>query len=157
MAGQADSDVDIAMIVKKLLDSLTGIASLLDAAGSKKVAADVRSSTQLFPANTAGNADQALAELRELLSQEKAALVQTYVARLNEAGTADEAFNSVYADLSADKLIGKNEADAVAHEYTGGRTSWPSRKAAVDAIRKKFVERAYQESKMKVVRNYKVG
>ncbi len=157
MAGEADSDVDIAMIVKKLLDSLTGIASLLDAAGSKKVAADVRSSTQLFPSKTGGNADHALAELRELLSQEKATLVSAYVARLGEAGTEDAAFNAVYADLSADKMIGKDEADAIAHAYTGGRKSWPSRKAAVDAIRKKFVERAYQESKMKVVRNYKVG
>jgi hypothetical protein len=150
-------DVDIAMIVKKLIESLFGIASVLDAAGSKKVATDVRSAVKLVSADPDADAHMALAELRQILSQEKASLAADYVLLLNEAGTDEATFGDVHARLSADKLIGKDEADAVAHRYTGGRKQWPSRKAAVDAIRKKFVERAYQESKMKVVRNYKVG
>ena len=53
--------------------------------------------------------------------------------------------------------MGKDDVDAIAHAFTGGRVKWSSRKAAVEAIRKKFAERAYQQSKMRIVEKYKVG
>ena len=145
------------MNVKKLLDSLTGIAGVLNAAGARRAANDVTSVKGLLPNDEQRDAKEALDDLRNLLEQEKRSNVSAYVKRLNEALTDEALFDCVHSDLAADKAIGKDEADDIAHEYTGGRKKWASRKAALEAIRKKFVERAYQESKMKIVQRYKVG
>ncbi len=145
------------MIVKKLIDAITGLGGILQAAGSNQAAEDVRSLRKVLPEDAQTDARHALADLRELLERAQTDLVDAYSKRLQDAGTDESAFDTVCGDLNKDKAIGKDEANAIAHQYTGGRKKWPSRKAALDAIRKKFTERAYQEGKMKIVQRYKVG
>lgn len=145
------------MIVKKLLESLQSLASVIEASGSKKSAEAVSTSANLLPSDDQRDASEALAELRQVLAEDNQRLRNTYVDRLHAAGTDEASFKLVYQDLSSDKLIGKGEADEIAHRFTGGRKKWSSRKAAVEAIHKKFVERAYQASKMEIVEKYKVG
>jgi hypothetical protein len=81
---------------------------------------------------------------------------EAYVKRLLEAGTDKSSFEAIFVELKNDRRVLKEGADAIAHEYTKGRRKWSNRKAALDAIRKKFVERAYQESKMRIVEKSKV-
>jgi hypothetical protein len=78
-------------------------------------------------------------------------IVGSYVQRLHEAATAKQMFDRVYTDLSTDRKVGKNEADAIAHLYTGGRERWPTKGEALTAIQDWFTQKAYQAVKMKQV------
>ena len=75
-------------------------------------------------------------------------IVERYVQRLRNAGTDKIAFDSVFAELSEDGAVGKEEADAIAHQYTEGRAHWPKKGDALKEIKTRFSERAYQALKM---------
>jgi hypothetical protein len=92
-----------------------------------------------------------------LIAEQKNLACAEYVERLNHAGTDNVVFEPVVAGLAADKSINKDDMDVIAHNYTLGRRKWKNRKAALDAIRDRFNERAYHASKMKIVERYKVG
>jgi len=145
------------MSVKKLLESLDGLGAIVEAAGAKKAADGLRTLKGLFGGDSNRPAAEALDELRDVLDSEKLAERGAYLKRLVDAGTDEVKFNSAIDELEKDKRMGKEGVDAIAHGFTGGRTKWPSRKAAIEALRKKFAERAYQASKMRIVEKYKVG
>ena len=146
------------MQIKKLLKSLEQLAGLAQETGSKKTADAVRTlSSVIEDSDTDRPVEQSLHDLRELLSTEKRRFFERHVSQLNDAGTDDQLFKSTLEKLERDKSLAKSDIDAIAHMYTNGRTSWPSKKAALKAIRKTFVERAYQEGKMKIVEDYKLG
>jgi hypothetical protein len=145
------------MSVKKLLASLSGLGAIVEAAGAKKAAEGLRALKGLFVGESDRPAAEALDELRNVLNAEKPAEREAYVKRLVDAGSDDAKFNTTVDELQKDKRMDKEDVDAIAHAFIGGRTKWPSRKAAVEALRKKFAERAYQASKMRIVEKYKVG
>ena len=145
------------MIVKKLLESLQGLASVIETAGAKKHAQGLENLKGLFEGQEHRDTDEAIADLRKLLDDEKQRARGDYLKRLVDAKTDEAAFKSVHGELGRDPTISKEDADEIAHSYTGGRKKWATRKASLDAIQKKFVERAYQESKMKIVERYKIG
>jgi len=74
--------------------------------------------------------------------------VSGYIQRLESAGTDRAVFDRVHAALGADKSVMKEDMDAIAHGYTGGRSKWPTRTAALEAVKIEYLERAYQEVKM---------
>lgn len=145
------------MSVKKLLESLDGLGAIVEAAGAKKAADGLRALKGLFGADSNRPAAEALDELRGILDSEKQVDRGAYLKRLIDAGTDDVKFNAAIDELDKDKRMDKEDVDAIAHGFTGGRTKWPSRKAAMEALRKKFAERAYQASKMRIVEKYKIG
>jgi hypothetical protein len=144
------------MNLKRLRDIIADVADLVGASGTKRSADDVRALAQVLHGPDGRSADESIDELEDLISEEERLARESYVKRLLGAGTDKSSFEPVYAELKNDRCILKEDADAIAHDYTKGRKSWPSRKAALDAIRKKFVERAYQESKMRIVEKSKV-
>jgi hypothetical protein len=83
--------------------------------------------------------------------------VERYIEDLREATHSFDSFLPVFKSLKADKAIGKEEMDRIAHGYIGGRLAYKSRKAALDAIFDRFEERVYQASKLRVVARYRVG
>ena len=145
------------MNVKGLLKALGALRGIVAAAGAKKAAEGVRTLEGLFQEGDERPVDQALGELRDILASEKLAARETYLKRLVDAGSDEAAFNAVHLELDKNKGISKEDADAIAHSFTGGRKSWRNRKGALDAIRKKFNERSYQEGKMRIVEKYKVS
>ena len=146
------------MKTKKLLDTIDDLSSVVEAAGAKKAAAGLRSLKALFSSSKADQeASDVLSDLRALMDEGTVVVSDSYLKRLSDAGTDQAAFNAAYGELQNDKRVDKSSANMIAHQYTKGRRAWPSRKAALEAIRKKFVERAYQEGKMRIVEKYKVG
>lgn len=117
----------------------------------------VRSLKRLFLTNDTRAAEQAIGELREIIAGQKLAQRKAYAKRLHDAHSDQGQFDAAVADLSADKQMNKEDVDAIAHSFVGGRLKWPSRKAGIEALRKKFAERSYQEGKMRIVEKYRVG
>lgn len=144
------------MNLKRLRDIIADVAGIVGASGARQSAEDVRALTQALDGPDERAADEAIDELESLISQEERLRREAHIKRLLEAGTDKSSFEAVFAELKNDRRVLKEDADAIAHAYTKGRKKWPSRKAALDAIRKKFVERAYQESKMRIVEKSKV-
>ena len=145
------------MNIRKLLDTFDSVGAVVEAAGSKKAANGIRSLKGLFTGNLSRPADEGIDDLRGVLAADTLAARERHLKRLLEAKTDEALFRKAYEDVENDKRIAKDEMDAIAHNYTGGRRSWSSRRAALEAIRKKFVERAYQESKMRIVEKFNVG
>jgi hypothetical protein len=73
------------------------------------------------------------------------------VRALNAAEANKLAFETAYAELAKDRNISKDDADVVAHRYTGGRTKWSSKAEALAAIREWFDHNALQAVKMQQV------
>ncbi len=145
------------MQLKKLKDAILGTAEVIEASGSRASANDVRKIVDVLGDQDDQSCDAALEELKLLLDKEKQNLTASYIQKLLDAGTDLSAFSKVHKELSKDKNILKADVDQIMLEYAGGgREKWPSRKAGIDAIKKKFNERAYRESKMKIVEGTKV-
>ena len=122
------------MSVKRLAETLGELGDIVEAAGAKKVADGLRTIRGLFERDADRNANEALEELRSVLASEKSTLRLTYLKRLNEAGTDAAKFDAVAKELEQSKQMGKEDIDSIAHDFTGGRKKWPSRKAGIQAL-----------------------
>lgn len=76
--------------------------------------------------------------------------ISAYVERLAKAGTDRHVFDGVLAELEADKRLHVAEVVAIAHRYIGGGNKPASRKAAMGAITKRFVEIVRFHAKNKI-------
>ena len=150
------------MNVKELREVLEEAEGILVAAGAKGPSKDFRTFLELFKGHDDRPVAEFLAELRGRLSGPQRPpevqptgpdeeVVAYYVQQLHGAGTAQHVFDRVYADLLNDRRVGKAEADAIAHRYTGGRDKWPKKNEALRAIENWFTQGAYQAVKMKQV------
>lgn len=142
---------------KMIIDALTGLGTVIDAAGAKRSAEDIKSLCELFPADRFHSAEEALGELRKLLEVERENKRATHLKQLREAECEEVVFSRAVNALEIDKSVDADDINAIAHAYTEGRVKWPSRKAAIKAIRSRFVERSYQQSKMKIVERFRLG
>ena len=79
-------------------------------------------------------------------------LIDRYVEALEEAGTDRAKFDPIFEELSTDKVIHKDEMNAIQHRYVKGRKAWASRKAALEAIQNSFLESRYREKALEEVR-----
>ena len=148
-----------AMNVKQLREALEEAAGIFAAAGANKQNDEIQAFLEIFRGHDGETVTDFLAGLRKRLSEPEVAagktgrkaddlIVGRYVQRLRKAGTDKIAFDSVFADLSEDRAVGKEEADAIAHQYTEGRAQWRKRGDALREIKTRFSERAYQAVKM---------
>ena len=138
------------MLLKAFIDALDRLGSLIGTA-SKSSGSEIQSLRNLFVHSEDRPVSEALNDLRQVLDDQKASLQAKYVKRLRDAGTDETAFNSVMRDLEKEKHLDKEMTSAIAHAYTDGRKEWPTPKAAFKAIRKTFDQRAYQESKLRLI------
>lgn len=74
-----------------------------------------------------------------------------HTAALAAAGVDRDAFSQAFQNLARDASMDKAALDAIAHAYVGGRTRWPNRAAALDAIESAFVERARTAAKRALI------
>jgi hypothetical protein len=142
--------------LKRALEEAEGI---LSAAGSKTAGKDLRTFLQIFAGREHEDINVFFDELRRRLnaaSEPPAAptraangdRVDRYVNALNSTGTDKSAFTVIYNELKKDKTVSKDDVDAIAHRFTGGRAQWPSKSEALTAIEEWFDHKAYQAVKM---------
>lgn len=82
------------------------------------------------------------------------AAITHHLSTLRSAGTDEALFVKALEALRDDKDLAVDSLFAIAHQYIGGRTKWPSRKAALEGIKTRFVERGYQAAKMELLKNF---
>lgn len=150
----------------ELKSALEDLGAVLTEAGAKAAAQDVDSLVKLLESHEHKSVDEFLEELCQSLRgpgkkgagvapAADEAVVVDHVDKLKGAGLDRAAFEAQLKALKADKRVGKPELDRIAHDFIGGRDTWPSRKAALDAIQTRFNERAYQASKMKHLEKFR--
>jgi hypothetical protein len=149
------------MNVGELKRALEEAQDILSAAGAKTAGKDLNSFLQIFAGREHEDINVFFDELRRLLStaSERRATskvpdtdrVNHYVTSLESAGTDKAAFSSIYSELTKDKALSKEDADAIAHRFTGGRATWPSKGDALLAVKQWFDHKAYQAVKMQQV------
>jgi hypothetical protein len=79
----------------------------------------------------------------------KTEVVDRYLNRLRNAGLRTAEFESVISELQADKSAKKAEVLAIAFKYAGP-TPLRSRAAAIEAVRKKFVQIVRVEQELEI-------
>jgi hypothetical protein len=139
--------------------SLLNLGAVARAAGGKAAAADLEKIVEVLdkPGDDTTSAADFLKTLETRINASIADKRSQYIQDLHQAEGHAEKFERILQELSADCVMTKADIDIIAHGYTDGRKSWRSRAAGVEAIRTKFIERAYQESKMRIIRRYKVA
>jgi hypothetical protein len=147
------------MNVKELRQALEEAAGILAAAGAKGPSRDLGAFLKLFDGHDDQPVEQFLSDLKVRLDRPAPVpkrerppdeqTVERYVQRLRQVGTDKILFDSVFAEISNDRAIRKEEADAVAHKYIGGRESWPTKREALEAIKQWFAHLAYQAVKLR--------
>jgi len=137
--------------LKKLREAITDIANIAEASGGKKAGSDVRLLNDMLAKDDNEPALSAIDELERDIADPAAPLRQSYIERLEAAGTDQDAFNQVFDTLKSDRQIKKDDLDKIAHAYVWGRERWPSKKSALEAIERRFIQSAYNESKMRIV------
>lgn len=150
------------MKVAELRTVLEEVQAIYEASDSDKPAKGFAEFIELLNGYEHQTVDEFLAALSTLLktasgkggSVDKvlgAELVASFIERLTTAGTDQAKFDVVYAELGPEKQVRTEEMNAIAHAYIKGRDKWPSRAAAYQAIKKKFVERADRESRVGII------
>jgi hypothetical protein len=137
------------MIVKRLREALEEAASLMAAAGAKTQYKALQTFLDIFKGQDNQPVSEFLAGLERRLSQDPT--VDRYIERLLEAGIDKKAFDGVFDELSKDKSVRKDEANAIARRYTEGNASWPTKARAMKEIKESFKERALDSVKMRQV------
>jgi len=147
------------MTVKRLREALEEVTAILETVGAKSQSKSFKALLDIFDGHDGKSTASFLAELQQGLAQPKSSAskagagadkgkVDEYVRRLSEAGIDEVQFNVVFKDLQKDRAVRKGEADLIANMYTRGRSRWPKKGDAIDAVRRTFEERLYQAAKM---------
>ncbi len=142
--------------LKELRNSLYDVADVAEASGGKNAGRDIRLLNEMLSGDDNASALSAIDELECAISDPTAPLRKSYITLLEAAGTDKNIFDKTFNALKCDRQIKKNDIDHIAHAYIGGREKWPSKKAALEAIERRFIEIAYHESRMKILSKTKV-
>lgn len=84
--------------------------------------------------------DQEMARAKKARAEADTRLVASYADRLKGVGTDRAAFDPLVAEIERDGNVKSAEMIAIAKAYAGAAKKITSRTAALDAIRKRFVE-----------------
>lgn len=144
------------MNMLRLREAIRDLAGVVEATSTKRAGDDVRALEDCLSGGDDRKARDAVTEFEDIVRQEKERFRAAYVDRLNDAGTDRALFEPLFAELSSDKRLLTDDANAIAHAYTQGREKWPTKSAALGAIKTLFGERAYQVAKMKIVEKTRV-
>lgn len=148
------------MKVAELRTVLEEVRAIYEASGSDKAAGDFSEFIGLLDGYEQQSVEDFLVALSNLLKTTtgsgegkiaEAGTAASFIERLENAETNETEFKQVYAELGADKRVRAEEMNAIAHGYIKGRDKWPSRSAAYQAIKKKFVERADRGSREAII------
>jgi hypothetical protein len=146
--------------LKRALEEAEGI---LTAAGAKAAGKGVRDFLEILSGRENEDIDVFFDELRRRLSAAAGSSradrghahdddrIDGYLHSLNGVGTDKAAFAAVFARLRGDRSVTKEDADTIAHGFTGGRNSWPSKAEALAAIKDWFDHKVYDAVKMQQV------
>ena len=137
------------MIGRKLREALEEAAGIVAAAGAKVQSRALQRFVEVFKGQDDQPVSQLMADLRRRLHMEPA--VDRYIERLVGAGVDKKAFDSVLSELSKDRDIRKDQANAIARKYTEGSATWPTKARALKEIKASFAERALDAVKMRQV------
>ena len=153
------------MKVDELKKILAEIEEIYAEGGAKKAAEDFAELQTVFEGYEDTSVSDFVDQLRSLYAPKKKAnlrlveqidelVVERYLKRLSsldKSGCDDE---ELINSLLADSSVKKAEANLIQHRFLGGRERWPSKKSAVDAIRKRLAHRlreAHQLNRIKDV------
>jgi hypothetical protein len=143
--------------VKSLREAIRTIAEILEASGAGRRGKSLHAVDDLLKGHDDESLEEFLAGLRHrskasephaCSSVANDVTVASYVQRLRAVGTDKGAFDRVFDELAKDKMVRKAEADAIAHSYTGGRSEWPTKRMALEAIATWFRGLAFDQTKM---------
>ena len=137
------------MIGRKLREALEEAAGIVAAAGAKAQSRALQRFVEVFKGQDDQPVSQLMADLRRRLHTEPT--VDRYIERLVGAGVDKKTFDSVFAEISKDRDIRKDQANAIAREYTEGSATWPTKARALKEIKASFSERALDAVKMRQV------
>jgi hypothetical protein len=76
----------------------------------------------------------------------------SYLERLRAAGNSSAAFEHVLTELAGDKAVSREALILIASQYVGGARRLRSRKAALTAIKRRYVELIRFERKQEIAR-----
>lgn len=144
------------MKVSDLKVILQRFQAMFDAAGARRQAADLARLIGALDGYDAVSVDDFVDQMEALLAEDAPEpandlSIRRHVNRLKEAALDRIAFDKAVADLRSDRRVRKAELDKIAFGYIGGRQSYPSKKAALEAIEGKFLERARNAKKKELI------
>jgi hypothetical protein len=137
------------MMGRKLREALEEAAGIMAAAGAKAQFRALQRFVEVFKGQDDWPVSQLMADLQRRLHMEPA--VDRYIERLVGAGVDKKAFDSVLAEISKDRDIRKDQANAITRKYTEGSATWSTKARAVKEIKASFAERALDAVKMRQV------
>lgn len=73
------------------------------------------------------------------------------VKAVKDALGSERKLKTAIDSLRSNKSLKKEHIDHIAHKVTGGRKSWKTKKAALEAIHQHFIDERHNDSKMKVI------
>ena len=139
------------MDMKSLRSVIERAAGLFAASGAKSQAEAADSVAKLLAQSDDATVDSFVANSKDALAAPPlhALPPDVIVERLNALKTDRAAFTKLYKGLEA-KALGKDQARKIAALFTGAReTAWPSKPAALKAIKQKFDDRVFLANKAK--------
>ena len=140
------------MKVAELKMILAEIEEIYEVGGARKVAEDFAELQRLFEGAEEQDVDSFLDQLRKLYLPNRQPrlrvveaidelVVERYGKRLVELDSSGCEDQEIIRELTKDKAVRKSEANAIQHRFIQGRETWPSRKAAIEAIAKTLAHR----------------
>ena len=147
------------MQVSELREVLAEIEDILATAGAKKSAEDFSELQQIFQGSEDEDVDRFLDDLRRLYAPSKKPklklvesidelVVERYLTLLQKCADDDGDIDQIVDELSSDLAVKKPEANSIQHKFIKGREAWPSKKAAIDAIKKSLIHRRREAEKL---------
>ena len=147
--------------VHEILVALSRLQDLYADSGTKAAERSIAKVIELLTPHDGKSMETLAAELRAAASstaaKETAALpvdetvVERYAQALNAAGTDSQGFKKTFEALSKDASVKAKEADAIARQFTRLQAPFKTKKAALTAIKRTFLERARFENKLRAV------
>lgn len=141
------------MQARQLSDTLNELRDILVAAGVKDADLEVGGLARWI-GEQGGSAEEAVAKIAQALdpAQQRRVAVLRHVGALTSAGFDEGAFKGAFAQLSADKQVGKDEMLDVAKALGVIRIEGKSRKSYLESIEKYFYWALYNRDANEMAR-----
>jgi hypothetical protein len=140
-----------AMNIQNLKSVILSLSDTLRAAGASAAATDLRKLETAFSECPDSSAISAVVAIETQLNKQIVEKRVHYVVKLKASGTNKAEFEQIAMELSGDRLMELDDVAAIAADYIGASKRWRSKPAVMQSIKEKFSERAYLESKMRLL------
>ncbi len=107
--------------------------------------------------NATAPAARSFSEISKAAADQLSGNAATHLSHLKGAGLDKEAFTTALKALRSDRNMSKEDIEQIMYAFSGGGAKTrASRDDGLEALQKKFNERVYRDSKMKIVENTQV-